>query len=203
MGESMKMNRIVPILVIVAIIGIQAMAGVSSAVSYGYHPDHHYNFSMLKPGDIIFCYNPWMAWLPGYWTHVAIFVGYDSHGQGWIIESTTGWNGGPAGVHYSKLQELYKYPVIAIGRVKASQWVIHHAIAWIKTKVGDPYDYHIWKKEVDNGKFYCSELVWAGYYVYGVNLDRHPGFSWKYLWGVAPQEIYDSHHVEIISIQWA
>ncbi len=198
----MKLSQI---LVIVAIVAMVAVQGSAVGFSFGHHtPKHQFNFSMLKPGDIIFCYNPSIDWLePGHWTHVAIFVGWDSHGQGWIIEATTGLTGGPKGVHYSKVQELNKYPEIAIGVVRASPQVIKHALAFIKSKVGDPYDYDWLFKEVDNGKYYCSELVWAGYYVAGVDLDVHPGFSWKYGWGVAPQEIYDSPHVVIISHQEA
>jgi len=199
----MKISRLIPVLLIVAAIALQGGAvGFSSATATS--SAHHFNFSMLKPGDIIFCYNPSIDWLiPGHWTHVAIFVGWDSHGQGWIIEATTGLTGGPKGVHYSKVEELNKYPEIAIGVVKASPTVIRHAIAFIKNKVGDPYDYWWIFKEVDNGKYYCSELVWAGYYSAGVDLDSHPGFSWKYAWGVAPQEIYDDHNVVIISHQYA
>ena len=198
----MKFYRVIPVLIIVSAVALQGVWAFSSGGSG--EEQSHFNFSMLKPGDLIFCYNPSMDWLiPGHWTHVAIFVGYDSHGQGWIIEATTGLTGGPSGVHYAKVQELDEYPEIAIGQVKASQAVINGAIAWIKTKIGDPYDYWIMFREIDNGKYYCSELVWAGYYVQGIDLDSHPGFSWEYLWGVAPQEIYQSSHVVIISHQEA
>ncbi len=197
------MLRRAVVALLVLLLSVPIVANFASAFPSG--NDHaNFDFSMLKPGDIIFCYDSTFdLFIPGHWTHVAIFVGYDDNGQGWIIES-----GAPPylpkyGVQYSKLETLNRYDEIAIGRVNVSEYIVEKALEWIEGKVGDGFDFWWIFKEVNNGEFYCSELVWAGFYVQGIDLDSHPGFSWKYLWGVAPQEIYDSSHVIVVSVQEA
>ena len=164
----------------------------------------NFDFSMLKQGDIIFCYDSdFDDFIPGHWTHVAIFAGYDASGQGWILESAAPPYLPKNGVQYSKLETLNRYDEIAIARVNTDNKTIQEALKWMESKVGDKFDYWWIFKQVDNGKFYCSELIWAGFYVQGIDLDSHPGFSWKYYWGVAPQEIYDSPYIDVLSIQYS
>ncbi len=192
----MKIGKFVSLFVLITLVSIQGTAFASSLGGNTYN--EHYDFSMLEPGDIIFGYSPSVAWIiPGHWTHVMIFVGWDSNGTGWFIEAYAD------GVHLRPLSVIdHRYPEIAIGRVMTTEKVKEEALAFMLSKLGDPYDYAWWHKEIDNGRYYCSELAWAGYYVAGIDIDEHPGFSWKYLWGVAPQEIYDDSHVDIISVQY-
>ncbi|TFF89612.1 MAG: hypothetical protein EU548_07220 [Promethearchaeota archaeon] len=145
------------------------------------------NLGRLRKGDIIAVSG--VKWgdgaLPGHYTHIAIYVG-----NGLIVEAM------PGGVRYAYAYIVHGASDAAIIRVRASSSVKRAAANFCKRKVGRPYDY-IWLtyyggKQVYGYRYYCSELAWAAYkHAAGINIDRHPGWSWKYGYNVAPQEIVD------------
>ena len=148
----------------------------------------------IRPGDIIFCYSPSMdPIIPGYWTHIVIFVGFDHEGCAWAIESYN------VGVHYIRIRSLLSrdYGDLALGRVDADSSQIGVALAFAHEQLGKPYDYRWYSKQVHGDSYYCSELAWASYFVAGVDIDENPGWSFKYANGVAPQELFDDADVTI------
>jgi uncharacterized protein YycO len=161
-----------------------------------YHQDETSSIAVLvQPGDIIFCYSQSMdPIIPGYWTHIAIFVGFDNYGRGWAIESAKG------GVQYLRTGKLLArgYEDLALGRVNADSSQIYMALTFAQEQLGKPYDFQWYSKQVYGSSYYCSELAWASYYVAGVDIDENPGWSPKYANGVAPQEVFDDADVSVI-----
>jgi uncharacterized protein YycO len=152
------------------------------------------NAAHIRPGDIIFGYSPSMdPIIPGYWTHVVIFVGFDHEGIAWAIESNT------AGVSYFRVRSLLArdYGDLALGRVNVDSSQIDVALTFAQQQLGKPYDYRWYSKQVHGDSYYCSELAWASYFVAGVDIDENPGWSFKYANGVASQELFDDTDVTI------
>ncbi len=129
----------------------------------------------LQVGDII-CQDGKLNWLiPGRYSHCQIYIGW-----GWVVESDT------AGVHYSRVSDGDVY------RVRTSSSVKSRAVSFARARIGLRYDYWLVSKQVYGSKYYCSELIWAGYLANGgPDIDRNPGWSWKYARGVAPAEVAD------------
>ncbi len=93
---------------------------------------------------------------------------------------------------------------VAVYRVSTSSNVKSAAVNWALTKVGYPYDYkwltYIGGKEVYGKSYYCSELIWAAYKaVGGPDIDQNPGWSWKYGYNVAPQELADDGDTYLVA----
>ncbi len=172
-----------------AILGLFALitlghASTSSGGNYS-HPTP----DGVVPGDIILGHSPdWADWvIPGYWTHTGILDHYDPNVGDWIVVEAY-----QDGVQTITLQDfMRRYDAVTVLRVSTSDAVRNNALAFARQRLGYPYDYKWWSKSIDDGKYYCAELAWAAYKVNGVDIDKHRGFSWTYLSGVAPQEIYD------------
>lgn len=149
----------------------------------------------LKPGDIVIGHGS-LDWLiPGYWTHTGMITGYSPSIGDWIvIESDT------EGVHLSTLSDfLSRYDTVAVLRVATSDSIRLAAVDFALSQLGKPYDYWWLSKQVYGSSYYCSELVWASYMaVGGPDIDAHPGWSWTYAYGVAPQEVYDDSDTYVI-----
>jgi len=151
----------------------------------------------IEPGDIMIGHHPLSDLIiPGYWTHTALVVFYDPNMGDWVIVEATMEDG----VRLSTVSDfLSRYDAVAVGRVETSNTVRQYAVYFALQQLGKPYDWGWWTKQVYGDAYYCSELVWASYKAAGgPDIDEHPGFYWKYLWGVAPQEIYDDDDVYII-----
>lgn len=95
---------------------------------------------------------------------------------------------------------LKRYDTVAVLRVNTNDVVRQNAVYFAYQQLGKPYDWGgWWTKEVYGDSYYCSELVWAAYKAAGgPDIDANPGWSWKYLDGVAPQEIYDDGDTYVI-----
>nr|WP_230972178.1 YiiX/YebB-like N1pC/P60 family cysteine hydrolase [Archaeoglobus neptunius] len=152
------------------------------------------DLSKLQPGDLILEYNPKFALLiPGHWTHVAIYIG-----DGKIVEATED------GVVVNPVTNVHKAYEAAIYRVKTTDSVRRAAIEFALKQVGKPYDYkwltYVGGKEVYGDSYYCSELAWAAYLAAGgPDIDANPGWSWKYGYNVAPQEVADDGDTVLIA----
>ncbi|MBO8179388.1 MAG: hypothetical protein H0Z19_02760 [Archaeoglobus sp.] len=88
--------------------------------------------------------------------------------------------------------------------MKTSSGVKSSAINFAVSKIGLPYDYkwltYIGGKEVYGSKYYCSELIWAAYLASGgPDIDQNPGWSWRYGYNVAPQELADDRDTYLMS----
>jgi uncharacterized protein YycO len=157
------------------------------------------DLSILRPGDIILC-RGCAGWLEetfgnivGYWHHAAMYIG-----NGQMIEA---WKDG---VRIVPVDMVKKASEVGVYRVKTTDTVRINAINWAKTKVGLPYDYkwltYIGGKEVEGDSYYCSELVWAAYLkAGGPDIDQNPGFSLRYGYNVAPQELADDGDTYLIA----
>ena len=151
----------------------------------------------VRVGDIVIGHGVKTDWLiPGYWTHTGIVAYYDySVGDWMVVES----NPDP-GVALATLSDfLSRYDDVALLRVATTDSIRSAAVNFALSHLGDSYDYEWWDKEVYDTAYYCSELVWAAYIaVGGPDVDANPGWSWTYLNGVAPQEVYDDGDTYVI-----
>ncbi|MHA1606330.1 MAG: YiiX/YebB-like N1pC/P60 family cysteine hydrolase [Candidatus Freyarchaeota archaeon] len=170
-----------------------------AAISSGYTGNgNNLDLSLLQPGDIIAVSGVVMGGLfdvfvPGHFTHVAMYIG-----NGLMVEA---WK---SGVRVISVTEVHKASDAAIYRVATSDRVRQAAVNWALTKVGYPYDYiwltYIGGKQVYGSRYYCSELIWAAYKaVGGPDIDQNPGWSWKYGYNVAPQEICDDGDTYLVA----
>ena len=137
-----------------------------------------------QTGDIIVTRSKMGYVVPGYWSHCLIY-----YGSGWCIEANS------QGVVWCRASAVRGADVAAIYRVRTSSSIKSAARYFANRQLGKGYDYiwltYVGGKQVYGSRYYCSELCWASYKAYGVDIDRHPGWSWKYGNNVAPQEIPD------------
>lgn len=157
------------------------------------------NLGVLQPGDIILC-RGCAGWLEdtfgnivGYWHHAAMYIG-----NGQMVEA---WKNG---VRVVSVDMVRNADEVAVYRVSTSSSIKQKAINWALTKVGLPYDYqwltYIGGKEVYGSSYYCSELIWAAYLANGgPDIDQHPGWSWRYGYNVAPQELADDGDTYLVA----
>ena len=97
--------------------------------------------------------------LPGY-THVAIAIRHENADS--VIEATS-----KGGVRIVALDEFLKgsaridgAPAVAVMRLRDTSGIASDAVTRARSHLGAPYDYSFLP---DNGKFYCSELVWESF----------------------------------------
>ncbi len=186
-------------LLILVVVSALIAAPVVLAFGGGGSYQHPYPTD-VKPGDIVIGHGKKLDWLiPGYWTHTGMVAYYDPSVGDWIVVESMGGLGG-SGVQLVTLSEfLSRYDTVAILRVATSDAVRQAAVGFALARLGYPYDYGWWTKQVYGDSYYCSELVWASYKaVGGPDIDENPGFSWRYLWGVAPQEVYDDSDTYLV-----
>ncbi|MEQ8191966.1 MAG: YiiX/YebB-like N1pC/P60 family cysteine hydrolase [Candidatus Eremiobacterota bacterium] len=170
---------------------------------------------MVKPGDIILIsmrtnlsIHPLASVLPGKYTHVAVYIGKNKEGIHQSIDAkahqrtpirTVDW--WPKNYNNWCIISPHKPDGTALTD-EERQKVVNFACSaegckynysWINNKVNLP----VVKEKT---RFYCSQLAWASYnFTLALNLDPNPGFSPKFAWGVAPQELRDSPLVDIIA----
>lgn len=153
------------------------------------------NLGLLQVGDIIAVSGVKMgdSLMPGHYTHTAIYIG-----GGLIVEAM------PEGVRYSYDDIVHGADDAAIIRVSGASSSQKQAAAdFCEAQVGKPYDW-IWLtyfggKDKNSYYWYCSELNWAGYKHQGIDIDRYTGWSWKYGYNVAPQELVDDYDTWIVA----
>ncbi|WP_248841822.1 YiiX/YebB-like N1pC/P60 family cysteine hydrolase [Thermococcus thioreducens] len=174
---------IVALLILATMLNPVAASGSLGGSNY-YHPYP----TGIVPGDIVIGHNPLSSIvIPGYWTHTGIIAYYDYYANDWVVVEA--WDD-PSAVRLVYLSDfLRRYDTVAVLRVATTDYVRQNAVSFALQQLGKPYDWGWWTKQVYGDSYYCSELVWASYIAAGgPDIDANPGFSWKYLNGVAPQE---------------
>jgi len=152
------------------------------------------NLNELEKGDILFEFSGnSVSIIPGYWSHLALYLG-NINGTPSVIESTLN------GVNINSLQNFVKDYRVSVAKVNLSNKSRKKIINWAISKKGLPYDFFMYTKEENGTSYYCSELIWAGYKQVGIDLDKYPGFRFKYLFAVAPQEIFIDDDIIIYHI---
>ncbi len=193
---SLSHGRLVGIALALALLALVPATTSTTAGIFDFKFYHPYPQD-IKPGDIIIGHHPVSDYIiPGYWTHTAIIAYYDPNVGDWaLVEATM-----EHGVTIATVSDfLSRYDAVAILRVETSDYVRQYAVYFALNQLGKKYDWGWWTKQVYDDKYYCSELVWASYKAAGgPDIDKHPGFYWKYLWGVAPQEIYDDGDTYVV-----
>ena len=143
---------------------------------------------MLQPGDILFVdiYKGWSH--PGYWDHLALYVGEQPYAE--VIEAT--YN---LGVCYTPLPVFLErdQPVdIAVRRLKDTpgrEEIIQKVIDYALAQVGKPFDFTATATvplKVNDENLHCAEVVWRAYLAAGIDLDSNDGLF------LFPDDIYYS-----------
>ncbi|NJE11239.1 YiiX/YebB-like N1pC/P60 family cysteine hydrolase [Thermococcus sp. MAR1] len=186
-----KVATILGLLFLAAMLNPVAASSSKGEANY-WHP-YPWN---LVPGDIVIGHNPSSdKYIPGYWTHTGIIAYYDSYYGEWVVIEA--WESGIRMVLLSDF--LKRYDTVAVLRVATSDYVRQNAVYFAYQQLGKPYDWGWWTKQVYGDSYYCSELVWAAYMAAGgPDIDANPGWTWTYLNGVAPQEVYDDGDTYVI-----
>lgn len=139
----------------------------------------------IEIGDILFLHVGLAdSLLPGYWSHIGLVIN-KANDTLYVAESTT------KGVHALTLGEFIDGGRISVAKPIDTSTESKQIVAnYVKSKIGLSYDFNIFTKQVDNNKYYCSELIWAAYQQIGLDIDSKPGFFIKSFFAVAPQEIF-------------
>ena len=194
----------IPLIILGAIIIIFLMNPLIVSISTKVHEKEYakkypsINISMLEEGDIIFgrSMNAW-DFIPGYWTHAAMFYGYINKTP-FVIQATHG-----DGVNLQPLMEFAEERKhIMVGKPgDVNSSVKKSALDWAQSKLGMPFDQFYPDKQLDGASYYCTELIWAGYMKQGVDLDMNSGFTLGWANGVAPQEVFDNPEIELFNLE--
>ncbi len=169
-----------------------SLALVSTA-SAGFFEDYYQesqgnslDLDKLQEGDLIMLTDLYALdyAMPGHWDHCVMYVGNDE-----FIAAR------PDGVKTMSVSTVHNAGEAAIYRVNTTDEVIQGAIDYTMDQIGKPFDYSFlfWpgSKDAHSDEWYCTELIWAGYYVNGVDIDANSGYHYKYWNSVAAQEIAD------------
>lgn len=149
----------------------------------------------LENGDILLC-RSYQSFVPGEWTHAGIY----NKGLNRVIEAR------PEGVDHYPLDDwswLADRTWVRVFRVYTTQDVRDEAVTFATAQRGAEYDWWLLLGKQTGGdgplasRWYCSELVWAGYYNAtggGIDLD-----SSQYGLSIAPSEIAESPSVYAVA----
>jgi hypothetical protein len=139
---------------------------------------------------------PWKR--PGlYNEHCAIYIGNDT-----LIEA----NGVVRYRNYTQFVQWCKnFIFLRVKTANESQKLA--AVEWTKSKIGSAYQVFFdfpWfglKIADTNRQFptakelYCVELLWAAYYLQGIDIDRN---GWNFPWWITPNDVLYDNDVEIL-----
>ncbi len=162
------------------------------------------SFSSARKGDALLVHNGFTVW--GFYAHAGIW--YGGTGRYATIESNANesYFGDPnPGVHYEpashwnddydycRLMRVNTWPLSTSYRAKAADYA--------RAQLGKPYNFN-WLWKWSTSKFYCSQLVWAGYYRTSkwyarINIDANPADTW-----VAPDELFYSWRTSTVASSW-
>lgn len=132
---------------------------------------------------------------------------YNEHGGIYIGNNTIIDANGV--VRYRDYPAFHEYAKnLVVLRVKtASESQRKAAVEWAKSKIGFPYqgffDYPWFGLKIANtdrdfptaNELYCMELLWAAYYLQGIDIDRN---GWRLPWWVDGNDILYDDDIEII-----
>ncbi|MEM3091419.1 MAG: YiiX/YebB-like N1pC/P60 family cysteine hydrolase [Candidatus Pacearchaeota archaeon] len=201
-NRSNKIKFFLIILTVIFLINGILVAISISITKKKYSEKYPYiEFSDLKKGDILFGKSNFGSGpMPGYWSHTAIFYGYNNSTP-LIIEAYAN-----SPIRYNTLYNFVnERRHFMVGRVKnLTDEQRERIVNYAASKVGMPFDYWYLNKEKtsENHHYYCSELIWEAYLINsGIDLDTNPNFTLKYANAVAPQEIFDNPILEIYNLR--
>jgi uncharacterized protein YycO len=128
------------------------------------------NLGQARHGDFLLGHGSWKPW--GYWTHAAVWDAYygnnktlHARGYGWgVRHDATDW----FKWHYSR---------VAVMGVRTSTYVRNNAAGYARAQVGESYT--LFTSKTNQSRWYCSKLVWAGYYWRSgrsIDLDSNGGY---------------------------
>ncbi len=128
------------------------------------------DLGQARHGDFLLGHGSWRPW--GYWNHAGVWDAYHgssktlhARGYGWgVRHDASNW----FKWHYSK---------VAVMGVWSSSSVRVSAANYARAQEGEPYT--LFTSKTNQSKWYCSKLVWAGYYWrsgHAINLDPNGGF---------------------------
>jgi len=162
-------------------LAIQESAGVKIpqapvAMKKGAAPDGWFSsgksnvdLSVARNGDFLLGHK-WAPW--GYWAHAAMWDGYNgsnktlhARGYGWGVR------------HDSSNWFRTQYSRVAVMGVYTNSSIRNSATSYARAQLGEPYT--IYTSKTNQSKWYCSKLVWAGYYWRSnksINLDPNGGY---------------------------
>ena len=153
--------------------------------------------AIARPGDLIIVRgDAWYMKIAGYWHHVAIYIG-----NGYVVEATPDY-----GVKISHVSTVVSNRLaVGLFRVKTTDLVRGRAVQFVLAQLGKPYDYgwllYPGGKQVYGASYYCSELAWASYLAAGgPDIDANPGFTLRYGFNVAPDEIAMDNDVYPVAV---
>lgn len=186
-----KKIMLIFILVILLLFNISFMSNKSLYISKG----EQISINEIEEGDILFLYSgSYDALIPGYWSHIGMVVKTSDHVIH-VIEATTN------GIKLIKLDDFIGDGRVSIAKVNdVDKEDIDEVIKFAKGKLGLSYNFNLINKNIDGKSYYCSELIWASYKQIDVDIDKTPGFSFKYFNGIAPQEIFGDDDVTIYNV---
>ena len=162
------------------------------------------SFSSARKGDVLLVHDGVVVW--GWYAHAGIW--YGGTGMYATIESNANesYFGDPnPGVHYEpashwnddydycRLMRVNTWPLSTSYRSKAADYA--------RDQLGKPYNFN-WVWKWSTSKFYCSQLVWAGYYRTSkwyarIDIDANPADTW-----VAPDELFYSWRTSTVASSW-
>ena len=181
-------NESAPVCVNKISAGIKVSSSSDSYHPYGYFV-HPYPNVQLRAGDIIIGHYPGQEYtLVGYWSHAGILLYYDNYIGDWIVVEAL-----YEGVTINTLTKfMSRYSDVIILRVYGvSSDEAYNAALFAYYRLGYPYDYNGYYKQIYGLSYYCSELVWAAYYAEtGVDVDAYYWLPQNW-YGVLPFEIVD------------
>ena len=182
---------LIAILIVISLLNVSTITNKTQFISKG---DAIY-IDQIESGDILFLHAGSLdSLLPGYWSHIGIVSKTDYDGVE-VIEATID------GIHILSLEKFIGNSRISVAKLdnishEKSDIVVNFA----KDKIGLPYNFNLINKQIDNDRYYCSELIWASYKQINIDIDKNEGFYFKYFNAVAPQEIFGDSDLVIYHI---
>ncbi len=149
----------------------------------------------LEKGDILFRHSGrGDMFIPGYWSHMGIFVG-EINDSLRVIESTI------RGVEMSTLKKFIGSNRVSVAKINSLTMEQRNEVSnWAIDKLGRSYHFNWFVKRVEADSYYCSELIWASYKHIDIDIDENPDFSIRYMYGVAPQELFGDDDLVVYHI---
>lgn len=149
--------------------------------------------NMLEPGDIFFVdlYRGWAQ--PGYWDHMALYVGEQPYAG--VVEAT--YNAGVCFTALPAFLQRDEPAQVSVRRLRQDvenrEQIIEDAIAYAMTMVGLPFNFTAtatFPMKINEENAHCAEVVWRAYRSAGVDLDGDRGLF------LYPDDIYYSPKLE-------
>ena len=132
------------------------------------------------------------------WTHAGLYIG-----EGDVVEARAYWDGGVSIYDITDWDKTNRNALV-LNVTTATQETKINAAAWALFQA-ERTDYPLGeyaisgkRAAVDSKFWYCSELVWASYFNYGINLDNNVDLFDL----VTPDDLHNNPQTTIIGSHW-